>query len=124
PPGVEVECVDTGLDTPTGGRVAKLGERLRDGTFCLTYADGVADVDLGAELDFHRAHRATATITVVQPDLPWGVAELDGETVRGFAEKPRAERWINGGFFCFEPGLLERLGEGSVLEREPLAGLA
>jgi glucose-1-phosphate cytidylyltransferase len=124
PAGVEVECVDTGLDTPTGGRVARLGERLRDGTFCLTYADGVADVDLGSELAFHHAHGATATMTVVQPDLPWGVAELDGERVRGFAEKPRAERWINGGFFCFEPALLERLGEGSVLEREPLAGLA
>jgi glucose-1-phosphate cytidylyltransferase len=124
PQGVAVECVDTGLDTPTGGRVARLGERLESGTFCLTYADGVADVDLGAELEFHRRHGATATMTVVQPDLPWGVAELDGETVSGFAEKPRAERWINGGFFCFEPWVLERLDEDSVLEREPLAGLA
>jgi glucose-1-phosphate cytidylyltransferase len=124
PDGVEVECVDTGLDTPTGGRVARLRERLDGGTFCLTYADGVADVDLGALLDFHRAGGALATVTVVRPDLQWGVAELDGERVAGFVEKPRSERWINGGFFCLEPGALERIGADSVLEREPLSVLA
>ena len=124
PDGVEVECVDTGLDTPTGGRIALLGERLRDGAFCVTYADGVADVDLSALLDFHRGHGATATMTVVQPHLQWGVAELDDERVAGFAEKPRSEHWINGGFLCFEPGCLDYLDESSVLEREPLQALA
>jgi glucose-1-phosphate cytidylyltransferase len=124
PSGVEVECLDTGLDTPTGGRIALLAERLAAGTFCATYADGVADVDLGALLDFHRAHGAAATLTVVRPDLQWGVAELDGERVRGFVEKPRSEHWINGGFFCFEPDVLGYLDEASVLEREPLARLA
>jgi glucose-1-phosphate cytidylyltransferase len=124
PDGVEVECVDTGLDTPTGGRVARLGERLAGDTFCLTYADGVADVDLAAALEFHRGHGAAATMTVVRPDLPWGVAALEGERVSGFVEKPRSEHWINGGFFCFEPAALGRLGEESVLEREPLAALA
>jgi glucose-1-phosphate cytidylyltransferase len=125
PAGVAVECVDTGLDTPTGGRVARLRGRLGDRTFCLTYADGVADVDLGAQLEFHRAHGALATVTVVRPHLQWGVAELGaGDRVDGFVEKPRSERWINGGFLCFEPGTLAYLDEGSVLEREPLQRLA
>jgi len=124
PEGVAVEAVDTGLDTPTGGRVAALGERLGDEAFCVTYADGVADLDLEAQLEFHRAHGSLATVTVVQPDLQWGVAELDGDRVAGFVEKPRSEHWINGGFFCFEPGVLDYLDSESVLEREPLSRLA
>jgi glucose-1-phosphate cytidylyltransferase len=124
PAGVTVECVETGLDTPTGGRVTRLGERLGDERFCLTYADGVADVDLGAQLEFHRSHGALATMTVVQPHLQWGVAEIDGDRVAGFVEKPRSEHWINGGFFCFEPGALAYVGEDSVLERQPLEALA
>jgi glucose-1-phosphate cytidylyltransferase len=124
PAGVAVECVDTGLDTPTGGRIARLGEGLGGERFCVTYADGVADVDLDAQLDFHRAHGHLATMTVVQPHLQWGVAELAGDRVAGFVEKPRSERWINGGFFCFEPAALGYVGEDSVLEREPLEALA
>jgi glucose-1-phosphate cytidylyltransferase len=125
PDSVEVDCVDTGVDTPTGERIASLGERLEGKPFCTTYADGVADVDLCALLDFHRSHGALASVTVVQPRLQWGVAELapDGR-VEGFVEKPRSERWINGGFFCFEPGALDYLDENSVLEREPLERLA
>jgi glucose-1-phosphate cytidylyltransferase len=124
PEGVTVECVDTGLDTPTGGRIAALGERLDDGTFCATYADGVADVDLEALLGEHRESGALATVTVVRPDLQWGVAELDGDRVSGFIEKPRSEHWINGGFFCFEPGALAEIPPDSVLERGPLERLA
>ncbi len=125
PDGVEVECVDTGLDTPTGGRIARLGERVGAGTFCATYADGVADVDLGALLDFHAEQQALATVTVVQPHLQWGVAEIgSGDKVEGFVEKPRSEHWINGGFFCFEPGALDHMADDSVLEREPLERLA
>ena len=124
--GVEVECVDTGLDTPTGGRIARLGERLRRRDLlrhlrrrgrrrrprCRCSASTAATARL-------------ATVTVVQPHLQWGVAELDGDDrVEGFVEKPRSEHWINGGFFCFEPGALDYLGEDSVLEREPLERLA
>jgi glucose-1-phosphate cytidylyltransferase len=113
PAGVRVECVDTGLDTPTGGR------------FCATYADGVADISLGTLLAHHEAHGDLATMTVVRPELQFGVA-LMGEDGRvgGFHEKPRAEHWINGGFFVFEPGVLDYLTETSTLEREPLEGLA
>jgi glucose-1-phosphate cytidylyltransferase len=124
PEGVQVECVDTGLDTSTGGRVAALAERVGDGTFCATYADGVADIDLNALLDFHREQGALATVTVVRPNLQWGVAELAGDAVTGFVEKPRSEHWINGGFFCFEPRALGYIGADSVLEREPLERLA
>jgi glucose-1-phosphate cytidylyltransferase len=124
PEGVEVEAIDTGLDTPTGGRIGALAGRLEGGRFCVTYADGVADVDLGAQLDFHDGHSALATVTVVQPNIQWGVAELNGDAVTGFVEKPRSEHWINGGFFCFEPGVFEYLEADSVLEREPLSRLA
>jgi glucose-1-phosphate cytidylyltransferase len=124
PDGVRVECVDTGLDTPTGGRVAALAGRLEGGTFCVTYADGVADVDLEALLEFHAGHGAHASVTVVRPNLQWGVAALDGDEVAGFVEKPRSEHWINGGFLCFEPAALDYLGLESVLEREPLEQLA
>jgi len=125
PAGVEVEAVDTGLDTPTGGRIKLLEERLAGATFCATYADGVADIDLRALLDFHRSHGYLATVTVVQPRLQWGVAELDGDgRVLGFAEKPPSRHWINGGFLCFEEGVFDYLGEDSALEREPLERLA
>lgn len=124
PDGVKVEAIDTGLDTSTGGRIAALAEHLDGKRFCVTYADGVADVDLGEQLDFHRGHGALATVTVVQPNMQWGVAELEGDRVAGFVEKPRSAHWINGGFFCFEPGVLDYLDADSVLERAPLSRLA
>ena len=96
-----------------------------DGPFCLTYADGVADIDLGALRAHHAAHGALATVTVVRPALPFGVAVLDArDRVTGFREKPVAAEWVNGGFFAFEPGALDYLREDSVLEREPLERLA
>jgi glucose-1-phosphate cytidylyltransferase len=125
PGGVAVECVETGIDTPTGGRIARLADRLGGEPFCATYADGVADVALDALLGFHRSHGGAATMTVVRPHLQWGVAALGDEgRVEGFAEKPRSEDWVNGGFFCFEQGVFDYLDDGSVLEREPLARLA
>jgi glucose-1-phosphate cytidylyltransferase len=126
PVGVEVSCVDTGLDTQTGGRIKRLAGELAQGErFCATYADGLADIDLQALLDCHAAHGAVATMTVVRPELQFGVTELDGDgRVRGFREKPRSEHWINGGFFCFEARALDYLQEDSVLERAPLERLA
>jgi glucose-1-phosphate cytidylyltransferase len=204
PAGIEVLCVDTGLDTPTGGRIKLLAEpalavgarradhpaaggpiellgpvrapspaapggaegaggridflgpvrapspaapggvggaggridfleplrarapHARDGTFCVTYADGLADIDLGRLLAFHERHGALATMSVVRPELQFGVAELDGRDGRvlGFREKPRSEHWVNGGFFCLRMGALEYLEHDSVLERQPLQRLA
>jgi glucose-1-phosphate cytidylyltransferase len=126
PGGLQVECLDTGVDTPTGGRVAAAADRLVDGTFALTYADGVADVDLSAELDFHREHGGAATVTLVRPHSQWGVARLgsDGDRIEGFVEKPRMEQWVNGGFMLCEPRMLDVLEPNSVLERSPLERLA
>jgi glucose-1-phosphate cytidylyltransferase len=125
PSGVEIRCLDTGEDTPTGGRVRQGAEVLDGERCCVTYADGVADVDLGALLRYHDTHGAAATMTVVRPRLQFGVAELNGDgVVRGFSEKPRSEHWVNGGFFCFEPAALQLIDLDSTLERAPLERLA
>jgi glucose-1-phosphate cytidylyltransferase len=116
----DVTCLDTGAETPTGGRVHLAREHLADDTFCLTYADGVADIDLRALLEFHHGCGGAATMTVVQPASPWGVAELDGHSVTGFQEKPRLDNWVNGGFMVMEPRALDAIGSDDVLERRPL----
>jgi glucose-1-phosphate cytidylyltransferase len=125
PADAAISCLDTGADTPTGGRLYRAAEVLDGAGFCATYADGVADIDLGGLIAYHRSHGRTATMTVVRPRLQFGVAEMNGDgVVRGFVEKPRSEHWVNGGFFCFEPAAAEVLGPDSVLEHEPLQRLA
>ena len=125
PEDVEIRCLDTGADSPTGGRVHRAAAELDGQDFCLTYADGVADVDLDALLAFHAGHDAPVTMTVVRPELPFGVAQLAADgTVTAFDEKPRSERWVNGGFFCLRPTVLELLDDDSVFERDPLQRLA
>ncbi len=125
PDGLRVETVDTGIDTPTGGRIHAVADRLDGAPFFATYGDGVADIDLAALSGAHAAAGALVTMTVVRPELPFGVAVLDAQDrVTGFREKPRAEHWINGGFFLCEPGFTARLRPDAVLEREPLEDLA
>jgi glucose-1-phosphate cytidylyltransferase len=121
-----VECFDTGLETQTGGRIKALAPMLEaHAAFCATYADGVADIDLDALLAFHAQHGSLASMTVVRPELQFGVTELEEDgRVKGFREKPRSEHWINGGFFCFQAAVLDYLESDSVLEREPLERLA
>ena len=122
----DVTCVDTGPGTPTGGRVARAREHFeRDGTFCLTYADGVADIDLRALLAFHKEHGKAATMTVVRPANPWGVVHIaDGDRIDSFEEKPPLDCWVNGGFFVMEPRALDAIGPDDVLERRPLEQLS
>jgi glucose-1-phosphate cytidylyltransferase len=124
--GIALEAVDTGLDTQTGGRVHRLRERLRGERFMLTYGDGVANVDLRRLLEFHRAHGRLATLTAVRPPARFGEVFLDGDRVVSFKEKPQTSAgWINGGFFVFEPKVLDYIGdETTVLEKEPLENLA
>jgi glucose-1-phosphate cytidylyltransferase len=125
PDDIEISCVDTGLDTPTGGRVALAAEHLSDGPFSLTYADGVADIDLQALGASHRRAERIATMTVVRPYSQWGIAVIDGsERITGFDEKPRLDYWINGGFMFLEPEFLPYVEETSVLEQEPLRRVA
>jgi glucose-1-phosphate cytidylyltransferase len=126
PGDARIRCLDTGVDTPTGERLRRAAPLLgEEDEFCLAYADGVADIDLGALLGHHRGHGKRVTMAVVQPRLPFGVARLDGSgSVLGFTEKPRTELWVNAGFFCFTRAALEALDPGSVLERDPLERLA
>jgi glucose-1-phosphate cytidylyltransferase len=121
PDGVEVRCVRTGLETQTGGRIKAVADHLPGETFCVTYADGVADIDLALLCAQHEAYGTLATVTVIRPVLQFGFAQIasDGR-IRGFHEKPRSQEWINGGFFCFEPQFLDYLEDDSILERGPL----
>lgn len=126
-PAWRVHLLDTGVDTQTAGRLRRLSPVLRDATFMVTYGDGVADVDIGALLAFHRAHGKLATVTAVVPPARFGGLVINGrDEVEIFSEKPSGgEGWINGGFFVFEPGALEYMGGDDVpLEREPLERLA
>lgn len=122
-----VTVADTGLDTMTGGRVARVQRYVGDETFMVTYGDGVADVDIGGLIDFHRRNRRLATLTTVRPVSRYGVLELDeaSGSVDHFREKPTADGWINAGFFVFEPGVFDYLGgDDTVLEETPLQALA
>ena len=123
-----VQVVDTGLHTATGGRLKRIRHLLGDETFCMTYGDGVADVDLKSLLEFHRTHRKLVTVTAVQPTLPFGVINfhtLAGGTV-GFEEKPRLHAvWVNSGFFVIEPRALDVIsGDDEAWENGPLEHLA
>ena len=125
PGEAQIACLDTGAETATGERLRRAASALEEERFCLAYADGVADIDLARLLDEHREHGRAATMAVVQPRLPFGVAALNGDgSVLGFTEKPRSELWVNAGFFCFERSALEVIEPDSVLEREPLERLA
>ncbi len=121
-----VHLVETGHDTNTGGRVKRLEPWLRDGTFLLTYGDGVSDVDIGELVRFHRKHGRLATVTAVRPPARFGGLVFDGDLVRAFTEKPQVgEGWINGGFMVLEPGVLDYLGDDSSnLETKALERLA
>jgi glucose-1-phosphate cytidylyltransferase len=125
PEGVSVETLDTGEETGTGGRVYLARDLVSSGTFGLTYADGLADIDLDSLLAFHEDGDCLATMTVVRPEIQWGVVDLgEGDRVEGFREKPRSEHWINGGFFFMEPAALDWIGPDSILEEEPIEDLA
>ncbi|MEO7803953.1 MAG: sugar phosphate nucleotidyltransferase [Actinomycetota bacterium] len=113
---------DTGLDTQTGGRVKRLSE-LVTSTFMVTYQDGLARIDLNDLLEHHRRTERHATITVARTQIPFGLVKIDDDEVVGFTEKPMMDDWVNGGFFVFEPEVMDYLEEDSVLENEPFEGL-
>jgi glucose-1-phosphate cytidylyltransferase len=124
----QVTLVDTGEATMTGGRLRRVLGYLGEEDFCLTYGDGLADVDLQGLVAFHREQGCNATVTAVQPPGRFGALYLDegGERVAGFAEKPRGDgAWINGGFFVLSPRIGRYLaGDATVWEDEPLRALA
>ncbi len=122
-----VTLVDTGENTMTGGRLKRVSRYLQnEEAFCFTYGDGVADVDIGALLNFHKQHGKRATVTAVQPPGRYGSLNMENKTVRSFVEKPLGDGgWINGGFFILSPSCLSLLTDDAcVWESEPLKTLA
>jgi len=123
----KVTLVDTGADTLTGGRVKRIQPYIGNESFMLTYGDGVADVDINALVEFHRASGRTVTLTAVQPLGRFGALDLaDTDAVESFREKPIGDGdWINGGFFVMGPEVFDRIeGDDTILERAPLESLA
>ncbi|UWZ86135.1 glucose-1-phosphate cytidylyltransferase [Occallatibacter riparius] len=126
-PSWKVTLIDTGQDTMTGGRLRRVGHLLPPGEpFCLTYGDGVADVDITELLAFHKKHGLLATLTAVQPPSRYGVTMVEGDRVKRFVEKPPGEGGrINGGFFVLDPRVIERIeGDATVWEAQPMVSLA
>jgi glucose-1-phosphate cytidylyltransferase len=125
-PEWRVECADTGLDTMTGGRLRRLKEALGNDTFMVTYGDGVGNVNIAQLVEFHRSHGKLATVTAVHPPARFGGLDIDGDQVMNFSEKSPAQvGWINGGFFVFEPGVIDTIsGDDISLEAGPLSKLA
>ncbi len=122
-----VTLVDTGEDTMTGGRLKRVAEYVKDeDAFCLTYGDGVADIDIAAQVAYHNQHGKRATVTAVQPPGRYGSLNMDGKTVRGFIEKPQGDGgWINGGFFVLSPSCLDLVADDTTSwEGQPLSDLA
>lgn len=122
-----ITLVDTGADTMTGGRLKAVRRFLdEDEPFCITYGDGVATIDIGAQLAFHKAHGRKATITAVSPPGRFGALEFDGDRVKSFREKPAGDGGlINGGFFVAHPSVLDLVkGPETIWERDPLEKLA
>jgi glucose-1-phosphate cytidylyltransferase len=122
----KVTLVDTGDNTQTGGRLGRVRRHLDGSTFCMTYGDGVSNVDIKALLEFHRRHGKRATVTAVQPPGRFGAMEIEGDAVHHFLEKPKdGEGWINGGFFVLEPGVLDLIsGDETFWEKSPMETLA
>lgn len=122
-----VTLVDTGDQTMTGGRLKRVGNYLKDEeAFCFTYGDGVADIDIGALIDFHKEHGRLATVTAVQPPGRYGSIDMDGSIVNGFIEKPIGDGgWINGGYFVLSPRVIDYIADDrSSWEVEALKALS
>lgn len=123
-----VTCVETGEKTMTGGRLKRVADYLDDETFCLTYGDGVTNIDITASIEYHRNHGKLATLSAVQSPGRFGAFTLskDSSKVESFREKPKGDgAWINGGFFVLEPGVLDYIdGDSTVWEREPMESLS
>ena len=121
-----VQLIDTGLDTMTGGRLKRIQKHIDD-TFCVTYGDGLSDVNINNLISFHKEKKSLATLTAIHPPERFGVLNLSGDYVSEFHEKHTSESsWINGGFFVFEPEVFDYLqgGDMTILERTPFETLS
>lgn len=126
-PPWRIHLIDTGAETMTGGRIKRVRNFLDDDEpFCMTYGDGVADIDIAALIAFHKSHGLKATLTSVRPAGRFGATVIDGIKVTDFMEKPAGDgAQINGGFFVLEPSVIDRIaGDSTIWEREPMESLA
>ncbi|MFT9258139.1 MAG: glucose-1-phosphate cytidylyltransferase [Acetobacter sp.] len=120
-----VTLVDTGLETMTGGRLKRLRSYLDDEPFCMTYGDGVAEINVSNTVDYHKSHGRIATVTAVKPPARFGTLEIENGRVGAFREKPIEQSYVNGGFFVLSPGVFDYLDDDeTVFERGPLERLA
>lgn len=122
-----VTLIDTGDATQTGGRLKRVGKYIEnDEAFCLTYGDGLTDIDVRKSIEFHQQHGKLATMSAVQPAGRWGSLDMDGTKITAFREKPAGDgAWINGGFFVLSPKVLDYIqGDETIWERDPLEQLA
>jgi glucose-1-phosphate cytidylyltransferase len=122
----KVTLVDTGTDTGTGGRLRRVAKYLEgEDAFCMTYGDGVSDVDISATVAFHRGHGKLATVTAVQPPARFGGLSIEGTTISQFQEKPQGEGgWINGGFFVLSPSIMDEIKDDRwMFEKAPMQSL-
>jgi glucose-1-phosphate cytidylyltransferase len=121
-----VTIVDTGDNTMTGGRLKRVANYVGNETFCMTYGDGVGNVDVAASVSDHKESGKIATVTAVQPAGRFGMLDIEGNSVVGFIEKPEGDGgWINGGFFVLDPSVFDLIeGDSTIWEREPLQRLA
>ena len=122
-----VTLVDTGADSQTGGRLRRVRDYLEPGEdFCFTYGDGVADIDIGALIAFHKAHGKKASVTATQPPGRFGALNINDHYVESFREKPHGDdSWINGGYFVLKPEVIDLIeADDTIWEREPLEALA
>jgi glucose-1-phosphate cytidylyltransferase len=123
----KVTVIDTGDDTMTGGRLKRVARYVeKDDMFCMTYGDGVSDVNIGGLIEFHKQHGKLATLTATQPPGRFGALILEGSAVSSFQEKPQGDgAWINGGFFVLSPKVLDYVeGDETIWERKPMERLA
>jgi len=123
----KVTLVDTGADTLTGGRLKRVRAHIKDEeAFCFTYGDGVADIDIGASIAFHKEHGKLATMTAVQPPGRFGAIDMNGQRIMSFKEKPQGDgSWINGGYFVLSPKVIDLIDDDSTIwEKGPLERLA
>ena len=120
----KITLVDTGEKTSTGGRLKRIKKYI-NGTFCMTYGDGVGDINIKDLIDFHNSHDKIATLTSVIPPARWGSLKIEGDNVTDFQEKPSGNsNWINGGFFVLEPKALDLIdNDECIWEEEPLKKL-
>jgi len=120
-----VTLIDTGEETMTGGRLARIRPYLDDDIFCMTYGDAVADIDVGALVDFHRSHGRLATVSAVELTARFGNMDIENQRVAAFKEKPvNSGNWISGGFFVLSPQVLDLIdGDQCIWERQPLETL-